>query len=303
MRIKLVLALFLVLPVIFSGCGSSPKSTSNLTAQELLSNSLSAMADTISCFLHIEAQDQETWFPSVGDKTPVTNTLLWNGTSITGNNGTKEITMNQSYQDGFVVTVFNLSVADGEWSATQSEGAQEIDWSPVFTRNGSCDKWVSSDQYPQQIALMETATEVIMLSDETVNGVECYTLKLVPSRDAMINWVYSLEQPMGDLNMGWFGRMSIDRTREVYDVAYKNSSSVTVWVDKRNYQVIRTNISAFFEALPQYLTQGDFSGGPISSDESPDTVCTTMSCAFFYKVDRAFYSQIEFSDFSTVISD
>ncbi|MFA5055160.1 MAG: hypothetical protein WC562_03170 [Dehalococcoidia bacterium] len=305
---KRLLIPILLMAVIISGCSNgstsqltptpTPTLTSNPVAQEIISKSVSAMANISLCHMSICVKyvDGLLLCHNMGDVNDSTVILL-NSTEITGSSGTKEITVNESYPSGFIATVFNLTAANGEWSATQSEGDWQIDGSPVITLNGSYDRWVPSDQYPQAIHLIENGTQVIFLADETIDDIECYTINMVPSKEDLINWVYSQEQPQpfGDLHVTWFHTDTIARQKDIYNISC-TGSPLTVWIDKSTYQVVRVNISATFEVLPEHLTLADFGGGIGGGNEQQNmsAACTESTCEFC-KIYRYFYSQMDFS--------
>jgi len=279
-----------------AGCNSSAQ----LAADEIISESISAMANTSSCTLNIDVQNPWTYFATYESPitTQWTETTRWQGTEITGDDKA-EITMNESFNgDARSAFTFHLFAVDGKWVINESDPwVYGQDW--YF--NGSYDQWLPSAQYPQQINLMKTAINASLSLDETVNGVDCYTLNLVPSEEAIIDWVYSLRQPTGGYSMNWWWAI-YERSREIYFESYNDSSSVTVWIDKSNYKVVRVNISALFEMLPEYIYPGEI-GGLIGDDDTVnyDAPCTPEVCRF-YKVDSNFYSQIDFFDYNKPFS-
>jgi hypothetical protein len=278
------------------GCNNSVQPT----VQEILSQSISAMANISSCTLNIDIKNPWTYFATYEslNTTQWTETTRWQGTEITGDDKA-EIAMNESFNgEALGAFTFHLYATDGKWVINESDP-----W--VYGRNwylnGSYYQWLPSAQYPQQINLMQTATNASLTSDATVNGVDCYTLNLVLSEEAVIDWVYSLRQPTGGISMNWW-YAGDERSREIYAESYNDSSSVTVWIDKSNYRVVRINISAVFEMLPEYIYPGEI-GGLIGDDDTVnyDAPCTPEVCRF-YKVGSNFYSQIDFFDYNKPFS-
>lgn len=89
--------------------------------------------------------------------------------------------------------------------------------------------WDSQDMSGQQLELLDTFVDVQLLGTETVSGVECYKLRVVPDLDDLWDWA-QMQEGMEDSGM------ELDPEEVIDDF------SIVVWVSKGTYHIVKTDI-------------------------------------------------------------
>ena len=89
---------------------------------------------------------------------------------------------------------------------------------------------VNQDQVSQLTALMKTAITSTLQGSETVNGIDCYALKVDPDMTALWKWLSS--QQGGSLTSGIdFSKVDISKIIKDFGLKY--------WVAKKGYQIVK----------------------------------------------------------------
>ena len=99
------------------------------------------------------------------------------------------------------------------------------------------------DMLEQQMAPLESIGELSFLRYESINGKECYVIKIVPDMDAMMD--YLGDQEMADLGMSW------DELDMMYDMF--DELSYTCWIEKDTGYMAKMNAYILME-----VSGGDF---------------------------------------------
>jgi len=140
--------------------------------------------------------------------------------------------------------------------------------------------WARETQISFYTELLKTATTSDLLGNETVNGVDCYILSIVPSTQAMIDWVVPQEQPEGpQIDIMFGGGIPVVRAN-----AYQ-SGSVKLWVDKNTFLIQKALVNSDF--------MGNVGGGHITT--VPHTPTTNPA-------NSGFEGQISFSAYNQPVT-
>ena len=170
MNKNLGIAILIIALTFTVGCSSgsilkpTPTSSIPTLAQQILSQSISTMANITSCSLYIDVQEPYTFICTnerqCGDM--YTNISQWNGTKISQWNGTEITNQNES------VIMINESPYGGQVIPCETYAADGRWWvvGASYLNDSYSGQWAPNDQYPQQINLMKTAINASLASDE-----------------------------------------------------------------------------------------------------------------------------------------
>jgi hypothetical protein len=279
------LVLMLILPFSLVGCGREP------AANEVIAKCLSAMTKLDWYNLDTIVTNTYTVIDEGSSKTSIAQ---WNGTKFV-NVADKEMKMTMNIgEDGLNLSLFEMYFVNG-WEYLNQiipyvYGQYGLD--NIWTKTKLTDEsWTSEAQVSQQIELLKTATKVGLLESETVDNVGCYTLDVVPSREAMIDWVFSQQQPNGP-SMNWW-RTTTSRSREIYIKAYKGGS-IKEWIAKDSYLIMKADINVLFEVTPEDINTNDLPLEQSSGD-------TGVKVTGFEKITSDFHGQMRFYDYNKAI--
>ena len=278
----LFLALMLILPFSVVGCGGGS------AASEVIAKCLSAVTKIDGYNLDTIVTNAYTVIDEASSQTSIAQ---WNGAKFV-NTADKEMKMTMNIdEDGLNISLFEMYFVDG-WEYLNQiiphvYGPYGLD--NTWTKTKLTDEsWTSEVQVSQQIELLKTATKVGLLESETVDSIECYTLNVVPSREAMIDWVFSQQQPNGP-SMNWW-RTTTSRSREIYIKAYKGGS-IKEWIAKDSYRIMKADINVLFEVTPEDINANDLPLVQSSGD-------TDIKVTGFEKITSDFHGQMRFYDYN-----
>lgn len=285
-RLILFLALMLTLPFSVGGCGREP------AASEVIAECLSAMTKIDRYNLDTIVTNAYTVIDEASSETSIAQ---WNGTKFV-NIADKEMKMNMSIdEDRLNISLFEMYFVDG-WEYLNQiiphvYGPDSLD--NIWTKTKLTDElWTSEVQVSQQIELLKTATKVSLLDSGTVDGVDCFALNVVPSREAMIDWVFSQQQPTTGPSMNWW-RTTTSRSREIYIKAYRGGS-IKEWIAKDSYRIMKADINVLFEVTPDDINASDLPLVQISGD-------TDIKATGFEKITSDFHGQIRFYHYNKAV--
>jgi hypothetical protein len=222
----LVVLLILVIPLSAFGCAG-------LTDQQIVSkvietsNSIKSvkLAMDISENVDITADSQsenmsvkETGTASVDN---VAKEMMMNATMdmVVPNTGKQSMTMDEYLTGGYIYISEDLAGTD-QWMKTKVDESQ----------------WTNENQLAQQIEFLKSAISVSRLSDETVNGLDCYVFQITPDMSALIKWVQSQSQSnseLTNLNPNMF-----------------KTTTLKMWMDKKSLLPQKESIDLTMELTP-----------------------------------------------------
>ena len=216
-----IAVLLLTTPLVLTGCASKDPVTA-----DILKNSMTAMAKVSSYKAALDLTMDMT---------------------VTDNDGTQKATIDMNgtvvadVQKKNAKTNMDISTSIpvlGKQQATMQtyvvDGWEYISSSLL----GSADTWnkmklpttVNQDQVSQLTALMKTSITSTLQGSDTVNGIDCYALKVDPDMTALWKWLSS--QQGGSLTSGIdFSKVDISKIIKDFGLKY--------WVAKKGYQIVK----------------------------------------------------------------
>jgi hypothetical protein len=232
----ILFGLILAVSIMLNGCGSK-----EITAEELLTNTISAMAKVNSYKVDLDmTMDVEV----TGGENPMKMTMDANATGamdvhnqkmqmnmdadveIPGT-GTSKMNMTMSMEmymvDGWIYTKTTIPGAAEQWTKMESPDA------------------MSQNQAAQLMVLMQSSTASTLKGTEKVNGINCYILEIVPDMATLWQWLMSQQ---GSNLAGGVDLSQFDLSKVVTD------SGLKYWIAQNNYQIIKaeTNIAMDMDA-------------------------------------------------------
>lgn len=143
--------------------------------------------------------------------------------------GSEDMSMEMYLVDDYIYARMEMAGMDDDWMKMEaSDYAMEM---------------YGLNMLEEQIAPLESIGELEFLRYESVNGKECYVIKIIPDMDAMMD--YLGDQGMDDLGMSW---EELDMIYEMFD-----ELSYTCWIEKDTGYMAKVNAYIMME-----VSGGDF---------------------------------------------
>ncbi len=256
-----ILGIYMSCLIVLTGLTGCANTFPTLTAtQKVVDKTLAAITKVKSYSLNTDIINTDKNIQNT-----TIETTEWKGTKLV-DVFNQEMGMNMTITDeGFFVGGFNISLE--MYIKGGKEYYKNIDdkWTKIdLTGN----LWNRETQIPYLNEILKTVTRFNSLENEKINGVDCYVMTIIPSVQAIIDFVVSQEQPLGSqINIMWGGSISVVRSD-----AYK-SGSIKLWVNRSNYLPVRIEVNADF--------QGNVGGGSISTTSTPYTPILILSVRVF----------------------
>lgn len=105
--------------------------------------------------------------------------------------------------------------------------------------------WDSETQFNPQIELLKSASQATLLGRAKLGGADCYLLDIVPSREAMADWIISQQQP-GGLNLQTASGTAAIVGKAGF-VQFHVDGSCRLWVARDSHLIINSDIYALFQ--------------------------------------------------------
>ncbi len=250
-RIALPLILAAILAALsFSGCGGKPAGApAEQELPQILSDSLLASQNAGS---YTYSQDMSIAFETTGGSNPsqATATLQSNGAAdLTANNMKMDLavsvnrisTSNQSENMAMNASAEMYMMADTLYIKTDMPGTSEQWFKTPLT--DQVKQAYELDIVNQQFAPLETATRIEYVKTETVDGSDCYVLKIVPDMAGMKDW---LNQQV--ITSELFDWGNVENLEDIFkELAYNT------WIAKDTKLIIKMNINMNLETTPTQL--------------------------------------------------
>ena len=134
--------------------------------------------------------------------------------------GKQEVTMELYSVGGWMYAKIGMPGADAGW--TKAAVDTEL--------------LKSMDQVAQQVALLETATNISLLGRESVRGVDCYVVEIEPSAEAVANSI-------GQQGSSVTGAMDISEFIDLF-----KDLSVKEWIAVESYLLMKSTIGMSMDA-------------------------------------------------------
>jgi hypothetical protein len=305
--------LWAVIIILFSASGCAPRSvTSNTvtspTSTSVSSTNLSDPSEVLSKVLRVISNVQ-TYKLDINLKEDYEVYSVPNGTESSDTAYTWKINKSvDTANKGFETSIdIEGSETPFKWELRLIDGWESVNSSsPVVYQNGApltfWDKnqagdqldqlWNDENQISQLQRLLESATNASIVGNDTVNGVDCTILNVIPSATAAASWVLSQQQFEGPSFYWW--KTGPERSQEIYDQAYQ-SGTINLWVTKDNYQIVKTTIDALFDVKPGNAKKSDTGLEILPGDESSIDVG-------FAKIITHFQDEMQFSAYNRPVS-
>jgi hypothetical protein len=135
----------------------------------------------------------------------------------------------------------------GEWMYTSFDipelGKQ---WMKTEARPGM---WEQRNQLEQQIEFLKSAVEIKSLTDQTVDGTNCYVFEVVPSVEALGELLSQQSSAMGGMDYSHLDLADLFEEMRVKE-----------WIAKDSYQVLKTELYMRMQMTPEDVgaTEADF---------------------------------------------
>lgn len=229
--------MLLALPVSLLGCGKQP------TALEIASNVENAYSQVKT----YAVEDSVTAATEVvGGNRPGKTETSQNGSGLVDTAGRKmkELTsQNGSLIQGMQSFTEAYLIDDWLYVKTDVLGYEDKDheiWVKLDLKDEQLNRddrlWKDKDELGQQIELLRTAREVIMLGSEKIKGIDSYVLEIKPDWQVLTEWL-SLQPP-------WRGPDHLDLRN------LSRSLSIRQWIAKDTHLLLRAEIEAVYGMVP-----------------------------------------------------
>jgi hypothetical protein len=273
-RIKvLVIALVLIVSPVFSGCSGEPAVTppdsmtippEELTVPDIAENAIyaSTTIDTASFEIYTEFT-----VAVIGGRQPGIVTVAQDTTGYVNNVSREmEFTMNIATDIPGTDkgnTSLEMYFVD-KWAYMKTDipplGEQWI------KMELSDELWAEQSQLAQQAEFLKTAAGITLAGNDSVNGVDCYILDIIPDMEMLAHWVLSQSDPQ---------QSGIEISEQDFAGRIKTVSQKE-WVAKDSFLPMREDFDVYIELLPE-----DFSN-PVSGLEKTTMDISTQVLYFDY---------------------
>jgi hypothetical protein len=241
-KIILALSLALVLSLAVVGCDQGLPQEE---IDQIVENVASARFDSLKMDMDMDMTMTVKGGASAGQMT-----MTGTGTSVVDMAGRAmqmAMDMNMDIPDIGVQTMATESYLVGEWMYTSFEipelGEQ---WLKTAVTPGM---WEQQSQVEQQIEFLRSAVKVKSLSDQAVDGTDCYVFEVVPSVEALEELLSQQTSIMGGMD---FSQLNLADLFE--------EMRVREWIAKDSYRVLRTEVYMRMQMEPADVgaTKDDF---------------------------------------------
>ncbi len=244
--LSLILSGLLILPLALAGCSST-----EVSAREIANNVILAYPEVdtyrmdmdFTMTMIVDADTAQMQVDVTGNATGTVNAparemqYTMDMTADIPEQGEQSITQDVYISGGYLYMNTSGAGADG-WN--KMELSDEL--------------WESEDQLKQQVEFLEKALDITYAGEETVDGVDCYILKIKPDMAALFDWVMSQQQ---DLFSG------VDTSQFNLAKMFKQFS-IKEWVTKDNSLPVKSEIQMTMEISPQDMGAGVDETGKIT---------------------------------------
>lgn len=260
-RIKMLAlpVLAVIISVLFlSSCTnvSRTEDASQLDPRQILSDSIQAFANVSSYNFSL---DMNIDMEATGGSNPgqATATLQSNGTADTAAKNLK-MDLDMSVKE-------NMATAQDESTPTEVSATMYMMGDTLYINTevpGNGSQWMKTtldeatkqnydlDLVQQQLAPLENATQIEYLRTETVDGSECWVLKVVPNLDAMKQWLN--EQQLGA------GSLDLSQVQKLEDVFKKLAYNTWIAKDTKLIKKINIQMSLVLNAQQFAVAESEF---------------------------------------------
>ncbi len=229
------LSLALILSFAFAGCANEELTRDEL--EEIVVNAATANAEVDSCAFDMS---MPMTIEIIGGSSAGEMTILIDGTGAMDNANEKMqtiISMEMSIpeQGKQEMTMEIYIVGDWMYLGMGIPGVGE-QWMKLELTD---EIWKEQDQIGGQIELLETATETNFLGSESVSGVTCYVIEVVPSTEKL-----------GDLlnQQAVFGSSGMNLDLGELDIAsLLKEMSFKQWIAKDSYFLMKSQLNMLME--------------------------------------------------------
>ncbi len=231
----IILALILVMPLGSVGC-------KKVTAQEVSSNVLDAYSKSKT----YSVEENVTAVTNVvGGDRPGTRSTSQNSTGTIDIEGRRfEINVMQDGSPLSGLQTFSRVFLENEWLYIKGdilnyedrdhEILVKLDLGDEQLNRGDR-LWKDNNPLGQQIELLNTATEITSIRNESINGISAYVLDIKPDWQVLADWL-SLQPP-------WRGPRLFDLPELTKSLTFR------VWVSKDTYSILKSTIEVEFEMV------------------------------------------------------
>jgi hypothetical protein len=130
----------------------------------------------------------------------------------------------------------------------------------------SDEQWAEQSQLAQQVEFLKTAAGITLMDSDSISGVDCYVLNLVPDMEVLAQWVLSQSDPR---------QSGIEISDQDFATRIK-TVSLKEWVAKGSFLPAREDFKVYIELLPQDFTN------PVSGLEKTTMDINTQVTYFDY---------------------
>ena len=226
----------IVVVVMLSGCTDKEQINSAEIKEMIL-----ASVEEIDTYKFDMDMTQETLISNETDETEMTTMSTGKGVVDVANKkmslemtSSLEMPDKAEMPDGPMEMTMEMYLVDNAMYMKMDMGIPEIpvQWTKIDMPEGYDDSWDSQNQMEQQIELLNIS-EVDLLKAETVNGVDCYVLKITPDMEKYSEFLMK-QGGMSELMQGM---------QEDFDIGKLiKSMSITQWIAKDTLFPMKTEM-------------------------------------------------------------
>jgi len=227
----------IVVVVMLSGCTDNEQINSAEIKKMIL-----ASVEEIDTYKFDMDMTQETLISNETDETEMTTMSTGKGVVDVANKkmslemtSSLEMPDKAEMPDGPMEMTMEMYLVDNAMYMKMDMGIPEIpaQWTKIDMPEGYDDSWDSQNQMEQQIELLNIS-EVDLLKAETVNGVDCYVLKITPDMDKYSEFL---------MTQGGMRELMQGVQEEDFDIGKLiKSMSITQWIAKDTLFPMKTEM-------------------------------------------------------------
>jgi hypothetical protein len=252
-----------------TGCSGLASDSSIISAKQVIDKTVSAMNLVKSFTLNTYLTRNYTVLQKAGS--PAVDSWEWQSRRLVDVSN-QELDYSMDYHavpDDLNSSILNRYLVGG-WEYFNSlplAGGNNVNpWTKHKLDEEDNITWTEWSQLPPQIELLQSAGNIKSIGTDTLNGINCEIIQFNPSAKAAADWVLSQEQ--GDGPQMWWWGTGLEKSREIYIKAYKNSL-VKIWINKDDNLILKENISLNFDLVQGNVTRDDI-GLDDNAQHNPD---------------------------------
>jgi len=222
--------------------------------EQILANTATATAEVDTCKFDA---DMTVTIKATGGEQPLEGTLAMNTSGVVDKANREMQTttdMTQEATGGVKVRMATEFYLAGEWVYAKMSLFNLLDqWGKTRLTE---EMWNRLDMVGGQVELLTSPLEVNYLGSEDISGVPCYVMQLMPTTEALSNWL-NQQQLSGTEKIEW---VALNLNEIFKEWSYK------CWIAKDSYLLVKLEADMLLEMSPNEVgaSPGDFENETIN---------------------------------------